>query len=350
MLLSQPLLTPSTALGPTWPALIAPARTRFIVRHCHVRLCDDEDAALELFLSEPHPRVSAEEVSIAVSEGERVDGSLSETTLLAAKQTLDEYGVVCLRGVWDAKPPLVNSLVGALEANYDACIGLVGERSGLSADDSFGYRQIVHRSQGRYDMLLEDGVAAAPLPSALRDSVLGGAWRRELLARLLGQDFKVEFTAALLAKSGCAPQDPHADGAHPHQAEHDDDASSPLPPHALQLFLPLCEMSVAAGPTEFWPTSHLAENAPFASLLPSLPLEAAPGDAIVFDFRVIHRGMANTAGYARPILYQTCTCAWFVDDFNFPVQSLLDETEMGDVEWEQQIGVQGARSRSGFVK
>ena len=36
-------------------------------------------------------------------------------------------------------------------------------------------------------------------------------------------------------------------------------------------------------------------------------VEASPGDAILFDFRVIHRGTANRSNRWRPILYQTCS-------------------------------------------
>lgn len=287
-------------------------------------LVDDDggDAALEAFLSEPHPRITADEVSVVVSSAERCDGTLSEATLDDAQRIFEEHGVVKLCGAWDATPPYVDGLVAALHDNYDACVTLLAERVGLAAEDSFGYHQMVHRSFGRYDMLLEPDVAVKPLPRHLSDVALGGAWRTRLLGRLLGDDFRVEHTAALLARSGCAPQDPHADGGHPHEeaGAMTDDAGgappAPLPAHAAQLFLPLCAVSADAGPTEFWPTSHTPANAPFASLLPSIALEAVAGDAIVFDFRVVHRGTANTAGRWRPILYQTATRAWFRDDFN----------------------------------
>ena len=322
----------------------------------------DEDALLEAFLGEPHPRVDAAQLSVDVPVEERKCSILSDATLEAARDVLLAYGVVCLRGVWQAEPSLVNSLVDGLVDNYDECIKLVGSRAGLTAADSFGYKQIVHRSYGRYDMLLEDDIAAKPLQSTLLDSVLGEAdgktrttqhWRHQLLSSLLGSDFKVEFTAALLAQSGCHPQDPHADGAHPKEQPSATEAASLLPPHAVQLFLPLCQMTYNTGPTEFWPTSHLPSNAPFASLLPSIPLEANPGDAIIFDFRVVHRGTPNTSGKWRPILYQTVTQSWFVDDFNFPAKSLLneaeDEAEGEEVAWEQRKGAGLRRERSGFV-
>ena len=59
-----------------------------------------------------------------------------------------------------------------------------------------------------------------------------------------------------------------------------------------------------------------------AQLLPAVGLEATPGDAILFDFRVMHRGMANASGKWRPVLYQTVSRYWFSDDFNFPGASI----------------------------
>ena len=337
----------------------------------------DDDAALEEFLSEPHPRITAEDVSVSVSAAERGSGTLNDATLDELQRKFSEYGVVRLCGAWGAQPALVDDLVSALDSNYEECVALLTARTGLTADDSFGYRQIVHRSSGRYDLLLEEDVAPRPLSRELRDAVLGtdGAanasatkvdeeeqgdqsqWRRQVLARLLGDDFKVEFTAALLARKGCAVQDPHADGAHPREVDADAGAPS-LPPHAVQLFLPLCDMDASAGPTEFWPTSQRREFAPFASLLPPLTLEARAGDAIFFDFRVVHRGTANTARRWRPILYQTCTTAWFIDDFNFPASSLLDGTpgadDHGATRWQQddaapQPRVGGRRRVGGFM-
>lgn len=332
-----------------------------LMRHSVVRLsAADDDAALESFLSEPHPRISASEVSVIISDMERCSGVLNEKTLRDAEERFAQFGLVCLRGAWDAEPSSVQSLNCDLHDNFEACLDLVRARSGAKPDDSFGYRQIVHRSMGRYDMLLDNAVAPKPLSPASIARVFGegserNGWRWQMLSSLLGDDCRVEFTAALLAKSGCAEQDPHADGAHP---DEDPRSGSLLPAHALQLFLPLCDMRQETGPTEFWPTSHLPAHAPFTSLLPSLPLEATPGDAIFFDFRVMHRGMANRSGKWRPILYNTCVRAGFVDDFNFPTRSLLEERDRGDgdggvdsteeLAWEQPRDF-NTRKRSGFV-
>ena len=104
-------------------------------------------------------------------------------------------------------------------------------------------------------------------------------------------------------------------------------------------------MALRTGPTEFWPRSHLAPNAQFAHLMPSLGLEASPGDVIIFDFRVIHRGMANKSPRWRPMLYATCSRPWFSDDFNFPSKSLFEDCAGTG----QHTYVQGDAGRAGFV-
>ena len=47
------------------------------------------------------------------------------------------------------------------------------------------------------------------------------------------------------------------------------------------------------------------------------------GDIIVFDYRVVHRGMANAASAARPVLYSTFSRPWFRDALNFPDDALF---------------------------
>ena len=90
---------------------------------------------------------------------------------------------------------------------------------------------------------------------------------------------------------------------------------------------------------------RLRGNARFARELPSLGLECAPGDAIVFDFRVLHRGMANTSGKWRPVLYQTVSRAWWTDDFNFPEES-IDDAEANAADYQEG----GPGTRAGFIR
>ena len=81
----------------------------------------------------------------------------------------------------------------------------------------------------------------------------------------------------------------------------------------------------------FWPGSHVLADArkAFAGEMPSVALAGARSDAIVFDYRVVHRGMANEASAARPVLYLTFCRSWFRDQQNFPDERLFAPSSVG---------------------
>ena len=81
---------------------------------------------------------------------------------------------------------------------------------------------------------------------------------------------------------GSAPQQWHSDGPHMHHSQQ-------LGPHALNVFVPLVALTPANGPTEFVPTTHLHWDADERPVC----LTADAGDAILFDYRTKHRGLAN---------------------------------------------------------
>ena len=55
----------------------------------------------------------------------------------------------------------------------------------------------------------------------------------------------------------------------------------------------------------------------------SVALAGSRGDAIVFDYRVVHRGLGNTGDARRPVLYLTSSRSWFRDAQNFPDERLI---------------------------
>ena len=93
------------------------------------------------------------------------------------------------------------------------------------------------------------------------------------------------------------------DGGHLFHTTHG--FSLDLPVHIVNVFIPLVDTSMAMGPTEFWPGSHIASAVPFIDEMASVALEADCGDVIIFDYRVFHRGLPNTSPTVpRPVLYQ----------------------------------------------
>jgi hypothetical protein len=236
------------------------------------------------------------------------------TTSLAAT-ILSEHGVVLLKGALPIE--LVDEAADAVATSFDRCRTALKDR-GLKPQKPFAFAEIAHRSKLRYDMQVAE--AATALPTSLVESP---PWR-PLLDRALGDDHIDLFQGAVIAEPGAADQQPHMDGGHLYQGTHGYEQAQ-NPPHCLNVFVPLVDVTEENGPTEFWPGSHVLTQAraAFAGVTPSVSLAGARGDAIVFDYRVVHRGRENVAETTRPVLYLTSCRSWFRDAQNFPEERLL---------------------------
>lgn len=88
-------------------------------------------------------------------------------------------------------------------------------------------------------------------------------------------------------------------------------------PPGIVAVLPLVPVNESNGATEFLLGSHVGEARVWEHRdQPALQLSAEPGDAVLFDARVRHRGRANVAG-ARPVIYASFVRSWFQDNVNF---------------------------------
>ncbi|MDD5305360.1 MAG: phytanoyl-CoA dioxygenase family protein [Elusimicrobia bacterium] len=95
---------------------------------------------------------------------------------------------------------------------------------------------------------------------------------------------------------------------------------SDLPPYAVTLCVPLCDVGEANGPTAIWPGSHRtalrARPTGEREILQTFPEEHMVGGFgrwVLFDFRVFHCGMPNLAAEPRPVLMFVFTRSWFRD-------------------------------------
>jgi ectoine hydroxylase-related dioxygenase (phytanoyl-CoA dioxygenase family) len=110
-----------------------------------------------------------------------------------------------------------------------------------------------------------------------------------------------------------------------------------LPPYALNVFVPLLDIAEDLGPTEFWLASHCTDDARqtflkeqsalgYEKLLEKKniigPLLQA-GDALIYDYRICHRGTSNLSKAVRPMLYLLYARPWFKEHLNFGTQRLL---------------------------
>ena len=155
-------------------------------------------------------------------------------------------------------------------------------------------------------------------------------------------DYYLCNLSLLVATPGCPTQSWHADGGHVSLTQH-------KKCHVFNVFVPLVDVPNIMGPTEIRPGTHyhtrnlapmmLAAKARRTLRQPVVP-QLKMGDALIFDYRVLHRGRANMSdeddeeeeecvvgkdhgGRDRPVLVLTFARRWFVDVCNFPKRSIF---------------------------
>lgn len=179
-----------------------------------------------------------------------------------------------------------------------------GHRFGVGIRN--GFKEIVQRHENRYEMpyrMTEIGsLMYADTPIIKR-----------MVSSILGAEYHIPNVSLVLSDSGAMDQGWHADGPHMSVEE-------VLPCHCLNVFIPLVDVTAANGPTSFRPESHhmtidLKKKflAAFMkkTLKPVCTPELRKGSILLFDYRVLHRGTANTTAEARPILVLTFGKTWY---------------------------------------
>lgn len=103
------------------------------------------------------------------------------------------------------------------------------------------------------------------------------------------------------------PQKWHADGGHLFHHAHQ-------PPHCINVFYPLVDLTPENGPTEFRIGTHRLGK--LNNQYPSSSLCCKAGGAVLFDYRLLHRGGANLSNEPRPVLYLAYAKPFFRDTGN----------------------------------
>lgn len=183
------------------------------------------------------------------------------------------------------------------------------------------------RARGRVRDIGGRYAAVLPLKGPFLDPRLyGDARLHAMLGVLLGADYRLSSLETVISEPGAGRQHQHVDGPlrfervvgrrrEPYRGDLSD-----LPPYAVSLCVPLCDVGDVNGPTAIWLGSHKS------ALRPKPPGEAevsrryglAPmagrlGRAFLFDFRVFHGGMPNDSREPRPLLILVFTRSWYRD-------------------------------------
>jgi hypothetical protein len=229
-------------------------------------------------------------------------------------------GVVLVRGL--VGPALLRRINEVMRARAARVMAALGTRPiGIGSRD--GYHELVQRSPGRFDVPLSEQ-ALVPIWGEQGSMSPEVPWWG-LVRATLGDDVKPSFCGVVLSLPGSPAQQWHIDSPH--------EAAAFRPAHAINVFLALADVPMAAGPTEVARGTHVKTNhlaRPWLdrdSLLYQSATEITPadldrgepqedagaaqpaaqpmsaGDCLIFDDRILHRGLANNSRQDRWVAY-----------------------------------------------
>ena len=130
-----------------------------------------------------------------------------------------------------------------------------------------------------------------------------------IVRALLGSKTYLEKAGLILSHPGAEAQRWHMDNPHLYAIP------THLPPHSLTVFVALCELTAANGPTEFHLATHVKAHLA-APRKRHAAARCAAGSLVVYDTRILHRGGANASDAERPLVYMTFSRVWFRDTVN----------------------------------
>ncbi|GAX25376.1 hypothetical protein FisN_5Lh473 [Fistulifera solaris] len=164
-----------------------------------------------------------------------------------------------------------------------------------------GFDLFRERGRGRFDMELPQ--FDNPEFGFLTD--LKKAPWMPVVKEILGKEVCLIHKGIFLAMPGAEKQNYHQDGVHL-------TSQYQKPCHAINVFVPLVDLTNQG--TEFCLGSHILGNEDLDNEFLFTPSVTA-GTPIVFDYRLGHRGLANTSSSIRPVVY--CTYAVAADGKEF---------------------------------
>jgi len=226
---------------------------------------------------------------------------------------------------------LVEECRAACSAEHACLCGRVEELGLDAVEDNYAFAEIDTRHRLRWSFRPEDrrlrrlvdgAVPVASvviahlhkLPSNPNDASRS-SWITSWMQRLLPSRPAVSYEGAILSSPGAKSQRFHADAGALHLQ-----LSAQFSRHRLfNLFIPLIDLDEGGGGTMMWPGSHLwrtRADAYYAALERSGSLEAderamsemavpacPAGGLLLFDSRLLHRGMPNEGGCDRAIAH-----------------------------------------------
>lgn len=230
---------------------------------------------------------------------------------------------------------LTDSLLDVSRRKTGALRDALGAKE-IGIGSAAGYDEIVQRSPGRWD------VPIAPQEFGIDDQQM--PWW-PLVAAVLGDDAEHSFSGVVSSEPGSPAQFWHTDSPH--------EATAHRAAHAINVMMALHDVPMAMGPTECARGSHFLTNHlsnpslvideliyQHAGTSPELLVKGtqrrvpescassmAAGSCLVFDDRLMHRGLANQSGNTRYMAYFSYRRSGYTANTHFESQrSVFDAT------------------------
>ena len=243
-----------------------------------------------------------------------------------AQQQLEDVGYIVVTGLCD--PSIVAQLLEVSLHRSSTVMAVLGEQT-IGIGSAAGFDEVVQRSPGRWD------IPISPDQFGVEDRAL--PWW-PLIAAVLGEDAEHSFSGVVYSEPGSPAQYWHIDSPHV-SADH-------LPPHALNVMVALHDTPLAMGPTELARGSHRLTNHLQNLALVSDELvyqhEAtvpeqlvantelavperfssalAAGSCLIFDDRILHRGLGNASTSRRSMVYFSYRQSGYRENTHFEAQ------------------------------
>ncbi len=136
----------------------------------------------------------------------------------------------------------------------------------------------------------------------------------ELLQGLLGEGLVLDSFSCINAAPGAEVQHRHRDYGRlfPNALEFFG------PSYALNVFIPLVDLNETTGTTRLWPGTHRKPvEIETVTDDESVDTNVPAGSALMFDYRLLHEGLANRSDASRPVLCLAFVRSWFLDVVHF---------------------------------
>jgi len=248
----------------------------------------------------------------------------ADGAMAASLETLRTTGLVALRDGLGSASLLhqLRTMASARVAQADRALRSKGVEVGSQL---FRFSEASARGAHRFDLLFDLGCdSSAPLLEAVRAS----CWA-PLVQEVLGPAATVECSV-VYSRPGAQAQEWHSDGPHVGKAA-DWDGEGESSPYALCVFVPLINLTDEVGYTQFWLGSHRYKDligfggmAPVLNSTTNCTVDA--GGAVVYDYRLMHRGMPNrSTDTERPVLQFLYHHPDYTEKENYGAETLFED-------------------------